>query len=104
MAVLPSEDTRGGKEEEAKLELIFFAKCQKRREKVEPEILLHFKLRMEFLVLRRDRFCSVPERSISYMSFWSLKTTVIQEDSITASDSMRTSRVKPRFVRFSRRE
>src|SRR6201990_1365909 len=38
------------------------------------------------------------------MSFWSLKTTVIPEGSIPAADSTRTSRVKPRFVRFSRRE
>src|ERR1051325_8961408 len=38
------------------------------------------------------------------MSFWSLKTTVIPEGSIPAVDSTRTSRVKPRFVRFSRRE
>ena len=44
---------RGGKEEEAKLELTFFAKCQKGREEIEPERLLHFKLRKEFLVLRR---------------------------------------------------
>ena len=32
MAVVQSEETRGGKEEEAKLELTFFAKCQKSRE------------------------------------------------------------------------
>src|SRR6201990_3456622 len=38
------------------------------------------------------------------MSFWSLKTTVVPEGSIPAADSTRTSRVKPRFVRFSRRE
>src|ERR1044072_4052983 len=38
------------------------------------------------------------------MSFWSLKTTVIPEGSIPAADSTRTRRVKPRFVRFSRRE
>ena len=29
MSVVPSEETRGGKEEEAKLELTFFPKCQK---------------------------------------------------------------------------
>ena len=52
-AVVPSEDTRGGKEEEAKLELTFFAKCQKGSEEVEPERLLHFKRRKQFLVLRR---------------------------------------------------
>src|ERR1044072_7864654 len=38
------------------------------------------------------------------MSFRSLKTTVIPEGSIPVADSMKTSRVKPRFVRFSRRE
>src|ERR1700755_2964722 len=38
------------------------------------------------------------------MSFRSLKTTVIPEGSIPVADSTRTSRVKPRFVRFSRRE
>src|SRR6201990_3563367 len=38
------------------------------------------------------------------MSFWSLKTTVIYEGSIPAVDRTRTSRVKPRFVRFSRQE
>src|SRR6201990_2421397 len=38
----PSEDIKGGKEEEAKLELTFFAKCQKEREEEEPETLLHF--------------------------------------------------------------
>src|ERR1044072_8426701 len=56
MAVVPSEETRGGKEEEAKLELTFFAKCQKRREEEEPERLLHFLRRKEFLVLRRIDF------------------------------------------------
>ena len=40
-AVQSSEDSRGGKEEEAKLELTVFAKCQKGREE-EPERLLHF--------------------------------------------------------------
>src|ERR1700755_2350408 len=38
------------------------------------------------------------------MSFRSLKTTVLSEDSIPTADSTRTNRVKPRFVRFSRRE
>src|ERR1700755_78489 len=38
------------------------------------------------------------------MIFWSSKTTVVSEGSIPAANSMRTSRVKPRFVRFSRRE
>src|ERR1700755_675841 len=38
------------------------------------------------------------------MSFRSLKTTVISEGSNPTADSTRTSRVKPRFVRFSRRE
>ena len=37
--VVPSEDINGGKEEEAKLELTFFAKCQKEREEEEPERL-----------------------------------------------------------------
>ena len=41
-AVVPSEDTKGGKEEEAKLELKFFKKCQKEHEEEEPERLLHF--------------------------------------------------------------
>ena len=36
--------------------------------------------------------------------FKSLKTTVIPEGSIPAVNSVRTSRVKPRFVGFSRRE
>ena len=48
MAVVPSEETRGGKEEEAKLELIFFAKCQKGREEEEPERLLNFLRRKSF--------------------------------------------------------
>ena len=34
---MPSEDTKEGKEEEAKLELTFFAKCQKEREEEKPE-------------------------------------------------------------------
>src|ERR1044072_952757 len=38
------------------------------------------------------------------MSFRSLKTTVLSEGSIPTADSTRASRVKPRFVRFSRRE
>src|ERR1700755_1647100 len=38
------------------------------------------------------------------MSFRSLKTTVIREGSVPVADSTRTSRVKPRFVRFSRRK
>src|ERR1700755_3456948 len=38
------------------------------------------------------------------MSFRSLKTTVIPEFSIPVVDGTRTIRVKPRFVRFSRRE
>src|SRR6201990_2407699 len=42
--------------------------------------------------------------NISSVSSWSLKTTVIPEGNIPAVDSSRTSRVKPRFVRFSRRE
>src|SRR6201990_3048572 len=54
-AVVPSEDIKGRKEEEAKLELTFFAKCQKEREE-EPERLLHFLRRKEFLVLRRIDF------------------------------------------------
>ena len=33
-----------------------------------------------------------------------MKTTVFPEGSIPAANSTRTSRVKPRFVRFSRRE
>ena len=37
MAVVPSEDTKEGKKEEAKLELTFFTKCQKEREEEEPE-------------------------------------------------------------------
>src|ERR1044072_1394632 len=38
------------------------------------------------------------------MGFSSVKTTVISEGSVPATDSARTSRVKPRFVRFGRRE
>src|ERR1700755_170113 len=38
------------------------------------------------------------------MGFRGLKTTVISEGSFPAADSARTSRVKPRFVRFIRRE
>src|ERR1700755_2301156 len=38
------------------------------------------------------------------MSLWNLKTLVISEGSIPTVDSTRTSRVKPRFVWFSRRE
>ena len=40
-AVVSSEDTKGGKVDEEKLELTFFAKCHKGREE-EPERLLHF--------------------------------------------------------------
>ena len=54
--LLPSQDFKGGKEEEAKLELTFFAKCQKDREEDEPERVLHFRRRNEFLVLRRIDF------------------------------------------------
>ena len=53
MAVVLSEETRGGKEEEAKLELTFFQKCQKGRDEEEPERLLHLRWRKEFLVSRR---------------------------------------------------
>src|ERR1700755_1452792 len=38
------------------------------------------------------------------MSFRSLKTTVISEGSIPTANSARAIRVKPRFVRFSRKE
>ena len=55
-AVMPSEDTRGVKEKEEKLELTFFEKCQKEREEEEPERFLHFLRRKEFLVLRRIDF------------------------------------------------
>jgi hypothetical protein len=51
--VEPSELIRGGKEEEAKLELTFLAKCQKERDEVEPERLLHFLRIKESLALRR---------------------------------------------------
>ena len=56
MAVEPSEDTRGEKEEEAKFELTFFTKCQKGWEEEEPERLLHFRRRKEFLISRRIDF------------------------------------------------
>ena len=36
-AVVPSEDPKGEKEEEAKLEFKFFAKCQKESEKEKSE-------------------------------------------------------------------
>ena len=36
----PSGEMRGGKEEEAKLELTFLEKCQKEREEEEPARLL----------------------------------------------------------------
>ena len=53
----PSGEMRGGKEEEeVKLELTFFEKCQKEREEEEPERSLHFLRRNEFLVLRRIDF------------------------------------------------
>ena len=52
----PSGEMRGGKEEEAKLELTFLEKCQKEREEEEPERLLYFLRRNEFLVLRRIDF------------------------------------------------
>src|ERR1700755_79648 len=38
------------------------------------------------------------------MGFRGLKKTVISEGSVPAADSARTSRVKPRFIRFSGRE
>src|ERR1044072_9490005 len=56
-AVVPSEDTKGGKEEEAKLELTFFAKGQKGCEE-EPERLLHFQQRKVFGV-SEARFCTI---------------------------------------------
>ena len=56
MAVVPSEVTRGGNEEESQLELTFFAKCQKGREEEEPERLLHLLQRKEFLVCRSIDF------------------------------------------------
>ena len=40
--VEPSEEIRGGKEDETKLELTFFAKCQKGPEEKEPARLLSF--------------------------------------------------------------
>ena len=52
----PLEDFKGGKEEEAMLELTFLATCWKEREEEEPEILLHFLRRNEFLVLGRIDF------------------------------------------------
>ena len=56
MAVVPSEETRGMKEEEAKLELTVFAKCQKGRKEEEPERLLHLRRRNDYLVSRRIDF------------------------------------------------
>ena len=56
MAAVPSEEIGGGKEEEAKLELTFFAKCQEGRAEEEPERLLHLRRRKEFLVSRRIDF------------------------------------------------
>src|ERR1044072_3580792 len=38
------------------------------------------------------------------MGFRGLKTTVISEGSVVAADSVKTSRVKLRFFRFSRKE
>ena len=52
---MPSKDITGGKEEEAKLEFTFFAKCQKEREEEEPERLLHF-LRRKVVFYRRIDF------------------------------------------------
>ena len=52
----PSGEMRGGKEEQAKLELTFLEKCQKEREEEEPERLLHFLRRNEFFVSRRIDF------------------------------------------------
>lgn len=60
-AVEPSEEIRGGKEEEAKFELTFFAKCQKEREEEEPARLLHFLRRKEFFVSRRTDFARFRE-------------------------------------------
>src|SRR6201990_3346727 len=54
--------------------------------------------------ISKNRFCTIPGRNISCKSFWSLKTTVIYEGSISAEDSTRTSRVQQRFIRFSGRE
>ena len=56
MAVVPSEETRGGKEEEAKVEFTFSVKCQKGRKEEKPERLLHLRRRKEFLVSRRIDF------------------------------------------------
>ena len=47
----PSREMRGGKEEQAKLELTFLEKCQKEREE-EHKRILHFLQRNEFLVYR----------------------------------------------------
>src|ERR1044072_8140792 len=54
--------------------------------------------------ISKNRFCTIPGWNINSVSFRSLKTTIISEGSIPAADSARTRRVKPRFVRFSRRE
>ena len=53
---MQSEDTRGEKEEEAKLELTFFAKLQEGREEEDPERLLDLRRRKEFFVSRRIDF------------------------------------------------
>ena len=102
--VEPSEDTRGRKEEETKLELTFFSKCQKGARKRGARKTIEFSTEKRVFSISKNRFCTIPGWNISSVSFWSLKTTVIPEGSIPVADSTRTRRVKLRFVRFSRRE
>ena len=51
MAVVPSEETRGGKEEEAKIELTFFAKSEK---------IIAFTTEKRVFGISKNRFCTIP--------------------------------------------
>ena len=54
MTVVPSEETRGGKEEEAKLELTFFSKMPERARRRGTRKIIAFAT--EFLLSRRIDF------------------------------------------------
>ena len=66
--------------------------------------IIAFSTKKKVLGISKNRFCTIPGWNINWMSFISLKTMVISESSIQMADSVRTSRVKPKFIRFSRRE
>ena len=100
-AVEPSEEIRGGKKEEAKLELTFFCKIPERARGRGASKIVTFPTEKRVFSVSENRFCTIPGGNIKSISFWSLKATVIPEGIIPAADSTRTGRVKPRLISFS---